>query len=201
MTLVYSAKCSIADGDDFVRPLDTEKAELHERNKDDCVFTNTSWESACRQGQGLTHSGGRLSVLENGTNWHGLLLTQGCVKFLNLEKRLNRAMNGFCYIKEKQKAGVHSREGHGVGNSGSLYLARTSPHGESTRVMWMGNQDKNPCPTASPSVSTKLQDSSVSFWTQNSRAMNFPTHSLHYKPPKPTFPTLSAQPRRLRAQP
>lgn len=33
MTLVYFAKCSIADRDDFVRPFDTEKAERHERNK------------------------------------------------------------------------------------------------------------------------------------------------------------------------
>lgn len=33
MTLVYFAKCSIADGDDFVRLFDTQKAELLERNK------------------------------------------------------------------------------------------------------------------------------------------------------------------------
>lgn len=54
MILAYFAKRSIADGDDFVRPLDTEKAGLHERNKM-TGFANTPCESPCRQGQGLTH--------------------------------------------------------------------------------------------------------------------------------------------------
>lgn len=47
----------------------------------------------------------RLSVLENCTDWHGLLLTQDRVKFLNFEKRLNRVMNDVLLHKRKTMGG------------------------------------------------------------------------------------------------
>lgn len=76
---------------------------------------------------------------ENVTNWHGRLLSQGRVKFLNLQKKnkgLIQLWIVFCY-ERKNKGGVYYR-GHGAGSSGCLYPQSISASGKRKRVMWPG---------------------------------------------------------------